>query len=379
MSKINRNQCRGPRLGASTRLLLLAVASVLWSVVTAQIPAEQIAVATMPSPGSNWFLSKTGNGAYIFDAESGQMQGMLSLSRNTPAVTAYPPRQEFYAAESYLARQVRGERTDLVAVYDFANLSPVAEVIIPNHMARLQVRRHLGLMNDGRYLAVLNMNPGHSVSIVDVVERMFRGELSTPGCAVIMPVADSDFLQVCGDGTLQLIQLDAAGLEANRVRSRRFFDVMTDAVFDRATASADGWILLTHAGTVFAVSTDGDAIHIADGWPLVPPGEEDWRPGGDEFISAHIDYGLLYVLMHRGGVDTHHQSGEEVWVYRMAERRRIFRLALEETAQSLLVTQEARPKLILNGAEDGIAVYDAISFRHERDIMAPDASHFEDF
>ena len=361
------------------RLALAISTSSVLAVASAQITPEEISVETMPDPGANWFISKTGNGAYIFDAESGEMQGLLSLSRRTPAVRAYSPRQEFYAAESYMAREVRGERTDLVAIYDFENLTPVAEIVIPNHMARLQVRRHLGLMNNGRHLAVLNMNPGHSVSIVDVEDRVFVYEASTPGCAVIMPVAQSDFLQVCGDGTLQLIQLDLSGFEENRVRSDVFFDVIEDAIFDRATPSADGWILITHAGEVFEASTDDDDIIISDGWSVVQEGEEGWRPGGEEFITAHKEYGLLYVLMHEGEIDTHHEPGEEVWVFDMATQKRVHRLELEGPSQSVLVTQETDPKLILNGADGGIDVYDAISFKHERHIVTPGASHFEDF
>ena len=143
------------------------------SSVFAQLPPEEMSIETMPTPGANWFISKTNNGGYIFDAVSGQMQGLLSLSRYTPAVTHLASRKEFYAAESYIARGVHGERTDIVAIYDFENLSPVGEVIIPNHMARLAVRTHLALTNNGRHLAILNMNPGHSISIVDVADRIF--------------------------------------------------------------------------------------------------------------------------------------------------------------------------------------------------------------
>lgn len=361
------------------RLLLSLILVAATSLAQAQITPEELTVETMGVPGTNWFISKTGNGAYIFDAENGEMQGLLSLSRYSPAVTAYTPREEFYAAESYLARGVRGERTDLVAIYDFENLSPIAEIVIPNHMARLQVRRHLGLMNDGRHLAVLNMNPGHSVSIVDVEDRVFIYEISTPGCAVLMPVADSDFLQVCGDGTLQLIQLDLSGFEENRVRSDVFFDVIEDAVFDRATPSEDGWILVTHAGVIFEVTTDDDDILIEDGWSLVAEDETDWRPGGDEFITAHEDYGLLYVAMHQGEIDTHHVAGDEIWVYDVEGQNRIYRLELDAPATSIMVTQEAEPKLLVSDEEGEMHVYDAVSFVFERTITAPGASHFEDF
>ena len=347
---------------------------------SAQITAEEISTETMPEPGTNWFVSKTRDGGYIFDANSGEMQGMLSLSRRTPAVTMWSPRREFYAAESYLSRGVHGERTDIVAIYDFDNLSPVAEVVIPNHMARLSVRSHLGLMNNGRHLAVHNMNPGHSVSIVDVQDRVFIYEISTPGCAVIMPVAQSDFLQVCGDGTLQLIQLDLSGFEQNRVRSEMFFNVTDDAVFDRATRSADGWFLVTHAGTIFEVGTSGANINIGEGWSLLPEDEEGWRPGStNEFISAHRQLGLLYVAMHEGGEDTHHQAGTEIWVFDVSNQRRIYRLEMETPVTSLMVTQEDAPKLIVADEDGGTHVYDALTFVHERKIQTPGASMFEDF
>ena len=348
-------------------------------VASAQITPEEISIETMPDPGENWFISKTSNGGYIFDANTGQMQGLLSLSRNTPAVTNWAPRKEFYAAESYVARGVYGDRTDLVAVYDYDNLSPVAEIIIPNHMARLSVRNHLGLMNNGRHLALLNMNPGHSVTIVDVEDRVFIYEISTPGCAVIMPVAQSDFLQVCGDGTLQLIQLDVSGFEQNRVRSANFFDVMEDAVFDRTARAADGWFLITHAGRIFEVSTNNDEIIISDSWSVVPEGMGSWRPGGTEFFSAHQASGLLYIAMHEGEVDTHHEPGNEIWVVDSNTQRLLHRLKLESPADSLMVTQETNPKLIIGDEARKTHVYNALTFAFERTIDTPSASLFEDF
>lgn len=355
---------------------LLCVAGI----ATAQISPEEITVETMPDPGPNWFISKTRSGGYIFDATSGEMQGLLSLSVYTPAVTHYPERREFYAAESYLSRGVRGERTDIVAIYDYENLSPIAEIEIPNHMARLAVRGHLGLMNNGRHLAVLNMNPGHSVSIVDVQDRIFVYEISTPGCAVIMPVDDSDFMQICGDGTLQLIQLDISGFEQNRVRSDVFFNVIEDAIFDRTVRSDEGWHLISHGGKLFEAQAVNGEITISEGWHIQQEGEEDWRPGGgNEMIAAHQASGLVYVAMHQGPVDTHHVPGTEIWVLHADSQRRVHRLELDSAANSILVTQEDNPKLIVAGEDGTTNVFDAISFTHERSISAPGAQIFEDF
>ena len=83
---------------------------------------------------------------------------------------------------------MRGERTDIVAVYDFENLSPIAEIEIPQKVEGQPLRRHAGLTGNGRYFLVFNMTPAQSVTVVDVENRTFVGEVSTPGCAVIMPV-----------------------------------------------------------------------------------------------------------------------------------------------------------------------------------------------
>ena len=345
-----------------------------------QIPSEEIYVETMPDREENWFIGTTGNGGYIFDATTGEMKGMLSLSRQTPAVTHYWPRREFYAAESYLSRGVYGDRTDIVAVYDYENLNPIAEIEIPNHMARLQVRSHLGLLNNGRHLAVLNMNPGHSVSIVDLEDRVFVYEASTPGCAVLMPIAQSDFMQVCGDGTLQLIQLDISGFEENRVRSDVFFNVIEDAVFDRVASSTDGWWLVTHLGVIFLATTDDDEIIISVGWKPHLDGEDAWQPGGrNEIITAHHDTGLIFIAMHEGPIDTHHEPGTEIWVIDSNTQRRVGRIPMDPPANSILVTQEDEPKLLVADAQGGNHVYDALTFIKERSIRIPDSTHFEDF
>ena len=383
---------------------VLALLLVFGGGAAGQIEPEVLGVATMPAAGENWFVAKTGNGAYIWDGESGEMRGMLSLSRRTPAVAAYPPRQEFYAAESYMARGVHGQRTDIVAVYDFANLSPVAEVTLPERMARLPLRRHLGLLNNGRHLAVMNMNPGYSVSIVDVADKLFIYEISTPGCAMLLPVAEDDFLMVCGDGSLQMIRLDVSGFEDDRVRSRRFFDVQEDPVFDRSTRTAAGWLLITHSGTVFEVGAEGGDILISDGWDIVAEGlgggmdrrrdggpgtgrdaERDgqargWRPGGREFLSVHRNSGLLYVAMHEGPVDSHHEPGSEIWVLDLNTRRLVHRMEMTEGAvDSLLVTQEAEPILVVATEDGGTHIYDAFTFRHRYSLDAPAAQMFEDF
>jgi len=364
--------------------LLALCLTLLAPLAYAQIPPAQATVETMDDPSENWFITLSwGGGGYIYDGISGEMQGLLSLSRHTPAIQPNPARKEFYAAESYYSRGVRGDRTDLLTIYDYENLSPIAEVEIPKKITILPFRTYIQMIGDGRHVGVFNMTPAASVTIVDVVDRAFAGEISTPGCALIMAVGNNDFLMICGDGTMQLVQLDNDGNEANRVRSDEFFSVDDDPVFDHPVPFNGGWLLVSHLGQVFHVTVDGDDIEISDAWPLL--GEEDaeekWRPGGEQLKSVHEGTGLLYILMHQGGEYTHHEPGVEVWVYNIAAQRRIARLELETESGVIMVTQESAPKLIVSDTEGGLHVYDALKLTLDRTIEdpGPGASLIQDF
>lgn len=349
-----------------------------------QIAPEQVTSETLPEPGKNWIIGNTRNGAYIWDADSGEMQGLVSLSGHTSSFEIDRARQQIYAPESYYSRGVHGDRTDVVTIYDFENLSPVAEIEIPKKIAVLKFRRHVGMLGDNRHFLVFNMTPAQSVTVVDVESREFVGEISTPGCAMIMPVGERDFLMICADGTLQLIQLDEDGAEANRERSREFFEVLEDPVFDRPFETADGWLLMSHGGKAFHVSVDDDDIELGQEWSLLGDEEDDqaWRPGGGEFGTIHKATGLLYVLMHEPEEDyTHHEPGTEIWVIDIKAKRRLERIELETPAYSLYVTQSDEPRLVVSDEEGGLHIYDAFKLTPDRTIEdpGPGAAFFEGF
>lgn len=366
-------------------IILVASCLTLWAQsAQSQIAPELVGSETMGDPGKNWIMGITNNGGYIYDADSGEMQGMISLSANTSSFEINQERRQFYAPESYYSRGVHGARTDIVAIYDFENLSPIAEIEIPKKIAVLGFRRHVGMLGNGRHFLVFNLTPAQSVSVVDVESRMFVGEISTPGCAMIMPVADNDFMMICGDGTLQLIQLDAQGKEVNRARSKKFFEVLEDPVFDRPFRTADGWLLTTHAGLVYTVTVDGSDIRLSKAWSLATEedAEQKWRPGGGEFGAIHQASGLLYILMHKAEKDyTHHDSGAEIWVMDVSGQRRLERIKLEKPAYSLYVTQSDEPKLVVSEDEGGLYIYDGFKLTLDREIEdpGPNAAFFQGF
>src|SRR5205814_10648160 len=95
-------------------------------------------VMTAPArPGPHWFwlsdilLHRTA----LFDADTGGLLGQITSGTAGVGFVIAPlfaaDHREIYLAETYYARGVRGERTDVVTVYDASTLQPLAEVGIP--------------------------------------------------------------------------------------------------------------------------------------------------------------------------------------------------------------------------------------------------------
>jgi hypothetical protein len=134
-------------------------------------------------------------------------------------------RREIYQAETYYTRGTRGERTDIVSITDALTLQPKGEVVIPpKRCEHTSWVAGSALSDDGRFFAVFNMNPGTSLSIVDVIERRFVAEIDTPGCSLVYAAGPRRFLSLCADGTalVDARRGRSRGVEAHT--ERRWFD-----------------------------------------------------------------------------------------------------------------------------------------------------------
>lgn len=339
----------------------------------AEVAVERLEVETLGMPSSHWVIVNDVLGrSYVFDGDDGEMQGMLSGSRVTGAVETNPGRGEIYAMESFYSRGVRGERADVVTLYDHATLMPKGEVAIPQKTATgVSIRGYTGLMDDGRFMGVYNLSPGMSVSIIDVHEAVFVEEISTAGCALVLPSGIRSFLQICGDGRLQQIVIDDDGREVERNRSRRFFDVQRDPVTDKPARTANGWLFVTFEGQVHPVTVSGNDVKIERSFSLVDDAdaEEGWRIGGHQSLAHHRDTGFAFALMHQGGEGTHKDSGTEVWVVDINTQRRLQRIKLEEEAAGIQVTQDAAPLLFAAVPQNrAVDVYEVRSGKRLRTI-----------
>jgi methylamine dehydrogenase heavy chain len=370
----------------ATRLVLLC--AVIGPAFGASLPPETVGKAVLPEPQPSWFTILGRDASYIFDAADGEMQGLISHSAFSPAIVSLPSREEAYVVESFYSRGVTGTRSDVLTVIDLTDLTTKTEVDIPDKAGALSFRHHIGLLDDERHLVVFNMTPAQSVSIVDVVDREFVGEIAIPGCAIIMPTGPRGFLTICGDGTLQLIRLDDNGREAARVRSKPFFVVEEDPVFDRVVQTSRGWLLVSHEGLVREVSVDGDRIQVGEPWSMLADSDatdsgkdadkdadqkESWRPGGAQPFTMHRNSSLLYALMHKGKIDTQDKNGTEIWVFDTERRRRIGRVVLPVEASNILSSQEPTPHLYVLDKDQKLHIYDGRRLRVVRTIDKPGA------
>ncbi|MEE4384267.1 MAG: amine dehydrogenase large subunit, partial [Pseudomonadales bacterium] len=167
-----------------------------------------------PTPHWFWVVRSFDVGiAHLVDGDTGAVEGTLSLSLFTPGLATDPAAERIYAYGSYYTRMVRGERTDVLQVFDARSLAVQTEIEIPPKSAGIGHSGMIGLV-DGRFVGVWNITPAMSVSVVDVEQERFVEEISTPGCAAVYPVGRG-FLMPCGDGALQYVALNADGTEAS--------------------------------------------------------------------------------------------------------------------------------------------------------------------
>jgi methylamine dehydrogenase heavy chain len=367
-------------------------------------------VVTLPErPGAHWFwlsdilLHRTA----LFDADSGEQLGAISSGTAgvgfVIAPLFSPDHREIYLAETYYARGVRGERTDVVTVYDATTFRVLAEVALPPHRAEyFPGNAANALSDDGRFMAVFNLTPATSLSIVDVRARQFTAEIATPGCALVYGAGARRFMMLCANGAVLTVKLDDAGHEAGLERSEPFFDPQKDPITEKAVRLRNEWMFPSFAGVVHAVDVGGEALRFGETWSLVD--DEDrrasWRIGGGQHLAVHAPSGRLYALMHRGGPDTHKDPGTEVWVYDVAQRRRVQRIPVlnplvsfigQQTGRSgglsrwllekvlpnpgverILVTQDEHPVLVASASiPPTVTIHDAMTGAVVREVSEP--------
>ena len=163
-----------------------------------------------------------------------QIKGMFNSS-NIAAFAQSAIRPEVYVAETFYERGNRGARTDVITVYDKANLRPIAEIpLTGNKRASTMPGRHaLAISADESLLMAYFFTPATSMGIIDIAKRALVNEVTLPGCAMAYPTGKRGFSSLCGNGSMASFQLDAAGKVTSTHMLEPFFDVDRDALFEK--------------------------------------------------------------------------------------------------------------------------------------------------
>lgn len=373
------------------RILFALLMMLAWPAAAAEpLKAESYFVEKLGPPTPHWvlvndmnFTGMTDGKVYAYDASAGTMLGMMSTGFAQMASEIAPDYSAVYVPITFYSRGTYGDRTDTVVVYETEGFTPIAEIVIPPKRATgMPMRGYSGMSDDGRFVYVVNMTPATSISIVNVADRMFAGEVDTAGCALVFPTGNRSFASLCGDGTIQAFITDDSGKVRERKKSAPFFAPNTDPVTEKASRHGDTWLFFSFAGFVHPVKFAKGFATPQDKWSLFTDAERaaGWMVGGSQFNAVHNDKNLLFVIVHQGSTDSHKDPGSQVWVYDLATRTKLRTIELASHAMSIAVTTDAAPLLVATTLEiPAVWVYDAMTgaLKHtiEGGPMTPSFSH----
>ena len=340
-------------------------------------------VRTVEEPDVRWVAVRGGSSAYLVDTDEGVVKGTLPLSNFSPTLVSHASEGRIYSYGSFYTRNTYGERTDVVLIFDIETASPIGEVEIPARAAGIGHAGMISVINDS-FVGVFNLTPAQSVSLVDIRTNAFANEISLAGCSSMYPIAEG-FMSICGDGTVQYIEVSNSGQEVSRVRSDSFFDLTVDPVYDYASPAADGYMIMSFDGYLRKAYLDGDEVIVTEAFNINPEndGEADingvvrepddnWRIGGRQPFAYHDEGALLATVMHQGGgQETFEKAGTEIWTFNMRTGNRGYRLKLDEgeTASAVMFTPDAEPLMLIQ-TNEGLRVHDPRTGRHLRTISS---------
>ncbi|MEM9620572.1 MAG: amine dehydrogenase large subunit [Pseudomonadota bacterium] len=295
----------------------------------------------------------------LAENQASQYKGMMTAS----FIAAYQrarERNEHYVIETFYSRGTRGgERTDVVTIYAPDTLAVSGEVVIPSkRITGMPKQIATGLINGERFLGVYNFTPAQSVSIVDLENRQFVGEVTTAGCAFVLPNGVRSFTSICANGTFLTSHLNADGTLKDASRSAVAFDANNDPIFEGAAISGGVAYFPTFTGQVLPVDISRDEIAVEDKWWLTTTDERNWRPGGMNVATVDAAGAGYFLMNPDGGEGTHKDGGAEVWVYDLDQGERTARITLTNWGLSLGTTGTGDGRLLLvTNAEMGVDVY----------------------
>src|ERR1700730_14444364 len=293
------------RPDASMRKLTIAFAILLLGgaiPAPAQLPADQMTTLTLPDPKPNWvfimdlqFPVNMLQKVWIIDGDVRKLLGTV-FGGYEANFEISPDHREMYMIDTYYSRGWRGDRTDVVSIFDAHTTNVLGEVVIPPKRLLIVPKRNTtSVTPDGHFLLIANMTPATSVTLVDLKNRKFLGEIETPGCAQVTATANRQFFSMCADGSMLSVQFDDAGKQTAKKQSKPLFDPSTDPMFDQPAMAGNKAYFISYHGKVLPVDFSGAEAAAQPSWSMLDAadGAQKWRPGGWRAVSFEARTGLV--------------------------------------------------------------------------------------
>lgn len=311
--------------------LVLTVFSVI-SLCQAQSYDRAGKVEILPeTPGEHWvWVGNPREGFGLIDAGNNTYLGKIDTAGNGGRPLSSPDGREYYFPSVYYARGTYGERTTVLSVYNARTLAVEEDIVIPSKMhGALTPYGANDLTDDGRFLAVFNITPATSISIIDLEKRRFAGEIETPGCSLVYGISDRQFMMICANGSFQTITLDDDGNELSRERTDIIFDPEVDPVTEKPVRYGNQLLFVSYAGLVYPVDISRSTPRFGNTWSLFddPDQQQQWQIAGVQHQAIHAQTGRVYALMHLTGPDSqpdpNARGGQAIWIFDVRKQERI--------------------------------------------------------
>jgi methylamine dehydrogenase heavy chain len=328
------------------------------------------AIATLPKTyPSTWIFAHDFNFDSIIDgrvavidvgSDVKNLKGQIRAAQFANMVQG-DRRGELYVAETFYSRMTRGERTDVLTIYDPATLRQTGEVVLPAKRYQVVTEPNaFQLTGDETRALVFNFTPAASVTVVDLVGRKVLNEITLPGCSLVYPFGRQDFFTLCANGGLSAFRLDERGAVAVRKDVEPFNDIDHDAMFMIPARVGDTYYFATFGGHVRPIAGAGDEAKVLPAFSLLDARDEaeHWRPAGWQILTAD-DAGRLYVLMQKGAVEgSHKDGGTRVSIVDPQSHARLGDITLRVQSASIEVTHGEEPLLVAATVTGELDVYD---------------------
>ena len=311
----------------------------------------------------------------VVDTKTQRFKGMMSAGQFAN-IDFSVARQKFYVGETVHTRGTRGDRQDIVAIYDFENLSLQNEIDLPPKRMNVVVNLSTSVItDDDKFLLVFNMNPRTSVTVIDLDKEAVVNEIDMPGCTLLYPDAQNGFFSLCGNGGLVRVGIDSEGKETDRHASVAFNDIDNDPLSEKAARIGDTWFFITYAGEVQPVDASGTKPGIGKRWWLASEAEREagYRPAGWHGKGSNSGNNLWVGMTPNGYEGSHKDPALEVWQFDTQARKLINKAELVTPALSIGVSKGGdgeSAKLLVVNIEAGLDVYEASTGEYIHTIKA---------